>query len=78
MKTNDITKDYKGLLIGIKNEYPSGQILYDGDEWVYINSVNIISIEANDYTPHKLVQYLLDNNIIDNIMFITYDGKNAN
>lgn len=78
MKTNEITKSYKGLLICYKSDYPCGQILYDGDEWVYITSASINNYTYNEYTPHELVQKLLDDKIIDNIMFINYNGENAN
>jgi hypothetical protein len=78
MKTSEITKDYKGLLICYKNEYPCGQLLYDGDQWVYSVGAEISNYPYKESTPHELVQKLIDTNIIDNIMFITYDGKNAN
>lgn len=78
MKTSEITENYKGLLICCKNEYPCGQILYDGDEWVYLTNARVSDYSYNEYTPHELIQKLIDDEIIDNIMFITYDGKNAN
>ncbi len=78
MKTSEITENYKGLLVCYKNEYPCGQILYDGDEWVYLTSAGINNYSYNEYTPHELVQKLLDDKIIDNIMFISYNGENAN
>lgn len=77
MKTNEITENYKGLLICYKGDYPCGQILYDGDEWVYITNAGINNYAYNEYTPHELVQKLLDDKIIDNIMFINYNGENA-
>lgn len=78
MVTNEITKDNKTLLICYKNSYPCGQILYNGNKWIYITSVDVNKINHEGNTPHDLVQQLLDEAIIDNIMFFTYNGENAN
>lgn len=78
MVTNEITKDNKTLLICYKSLYPCGQILYNGDKWIYITSVDVNKINYAEDTPHNLVQKLLDKEIIDNIMFFTYNGENAN
>ena len=75
---NEITKDNKTLLICYKNSYPCGQILYNGSKWIYITSVDVNKINYAEDTPHNLVQKLLDKEIIDNIMFFTYNGENAN
>ena len=77
MVTNEITKDNKTLLICYKNSYPCGQILYNGDKWIYITSVDVNKINHEGGTPHDIVQKLLDEAIIDNIMFFTYNGENA-
>lgn len=78
MVTNEITKDNKTLLICYKNSYPYGQILYNESKWIYITSVDINKVNYAEDTPHNLVQKLLDKEIIDNIMFFTYNGENAN
>lgn len=78
MVTNEITKDNKTLLICYKDGYPCGQILYSGNKWVYIISVDINKTSYEGDTPHDLVQELLDKKIITNIMFVTYNGENAN
>lgn len=78
MVTNEITKDNKALLICYKNSYPCGQILYNGSKWIYITSVDVNKVNYAEDTPHNLVQKLLDKEIIDNIMFFTYNGENAN
>lgn len=78
MVTNEITKDNKTLFICYKNSYPCGQILYNGSKWIYITSVDINKVNYVEDTPHNLVQKLLDKEIIDNIMFFTYNGENAN
>ena len=78
MVTNDITKDNKTLLICYKDSYPCVLILYNGSKWIYITSVDVNKVNYVEDTPHNLVQKLLDKEIIDNIMFFTYNGENAN
>ena len=43
-------------------------------KYKYANSVDINKVNYAEDTPHNLVQKLLDKEIIDNIMFFTYNG----
>ena len=79
MVTNEITKDNKHYLSAIKINIPVGKYYTTGvSGYIYITSVDINKVNYAEDTPHNLVQKLLDKEIIDNIMFFTYNGENAN
>lgn len=72
-----ISDNFQGMIVVSDKEYVLGQILYDGDEWIYLTCIGTPYFEFSDYALDNLIKNLKENYRITQLLIINFNGENA-